>query len=195
MRILLVKALEDKIITEGQVFPGNVLKVNGFLNHRLDVSFIKEMGKEIARLFEGCGVNKILTIETSGIPIAFAAAEEMSLPVIFAKKHKSNNISNDVYSVEIDSFTHGNTYTAVVDKAFLNEGDKILIVDDFLAIGNAVKGLIKMISSANAETVGVAVAIEKGFQNGGDRLREQGIRVEALALIDSMDDSTVTFRK
>ena len=193
--MLLVKALEDKILSEGTVLPGNVLKVNGFLNHRLDVPFIMEMGKEIARLFEGCGVNKILTIETSGIPIAFAAAQEMSLPVIFAKKHKSKNISDDVYSVEIESFTHGNTYTAVVDKAFLNEGDNILIVDDFLAIGNAVKGLIKMIESAKATTAGVAVAIEKGFQNGGDALRQKGIRVEALALVDSMDDSSVTFRK
>lgn len=190
-----MKALEEKILSEGTVLPGNVLKVNGFLNHRLDVSFIREMGKEIARLFDGCGVNKILTIETSGIPIAFAAAEEMSLPVIFAKKHKSKNLSDDVYSVEIESFTHGNTYTAVVDKAFLCEGDKILIVDDFLAIGNAVKGLIQMIASAKAETAGVAVAIEKGFQRGGDRLREQGIRVEALALIDSMDDCSVTFRR
>lgn len=193
--MLLVKALEDKILSEGSVLPGNVLKVNGFLNHRLDVPFIMEMGKEIARLFEGCGVNKILTIETSGIPIAFAAAQEMSLPVIFAKKHKSKNLSDDVYSVEIESFTHGNTYTAVVDKAFLNEGDNILIVDDFLAIGNAVKGLIKMIESAKATTAGVAVAIEKGFQNGGDALRQKGIRVEALALVDSMDDSSVTFRK
>ncbi|MBO5453019.1 MAG: xanthine phosphoribosyltransferase [Clostridia bacterium] len=190
-----MKALEDKILSEGSVLPGNVLKVNGFLNHRLDVPFIMEMGKEIARLFEGCGVNKILTIETSGIPIAFAAAQEMSLPVIFAKKHKSKNLSDDVYSVEIESFTHGNTYTAVVDKAFLNEGDNILIVDDFLAIGNAVKGLIKMIESAKATTAGVAVAIEKGFQNGGDALRQKGIRVEALALVDSMDDSSVTFRK
>lgn len=190
-----MKALEDKILSEGEILPGNVLKVNGFLNHRLDVHFIKEMGAEIARLFHGCGVTKILTIETSGIPIAFAAADKMNLPVVFAKKNKSKNLSDDVYSVEIESFTHSNTYTAVVDKQFLNKGDKVLIVDDFLAIGNAVKGLIKMIESAGAETAGVAVAIEKGFQRGGDSLREMGIRVEALALIDSMENSSVAFRK
>lgn len=195
MRILFVKALEDKILSEGEILPGNVLKVNGFLNHRLDVPFIKEMGAEIARLFQNCGVTKILTIETSGIPIAFAAADKMNLPVVFAKKNKSKNLPDDVYSVEIESFTHSNTYTAVVDKHFLEKGDKVLIVDDFLAIGNAVKGLIKMIKSADADTAGVAVAIEKGFQRGGDSLREMGIRVEALALIDSMDNSSVTFRR
>jgi xanthine phosphoribosyltransferase len=189
-----LKALEDKILSEGKILKGNVLKVNGFLNHRLDVPFIKEMGKEIARLFENDGINKILTIETSGIPIAFAAADNMSVPLVYVKKHKSANISDDVYSAEIASFTHKNTYTAVVDKAFLNKGDKILIVDDFLAVGNAINGLTEIINQAGAELVGVAVAIEKGFQGGGDALREKGVKLESLAIIDKMEEGTIAFR-
>ena len=190
-----MKALEEKILSEGKVLPGNVLKVNGFLNHCLDVPFIKLMGEEIARLFANKQINKILTIETSGIPIAFAAAEKMNVPVVYAKKHKSANISGDVFSVDIKSFTHNNVYTAVVDKNFLNENDKVLIVDDFLAIGNAVFGLMDIISQANASLEGVAIGIEKGFQGGGDKLREMGINLESLAVIESMTDSSLTFRK
>jgi len=190
-----MKALEEKILNEGSVLPGNILKVGSFLNHRLDVEFIAEMGEEIARLFEGCGVNKILTIETSGIAIAMGAALKMHVPVVFAKKNKSSNISGDVYSTVVHSFTHGTDYTVVVSKDFLDSSDKILIVDDFLANGKALIGLIDIVNQAGAQLIGASCAIEKGFQKGGDNLREHGVRVESLAIIDSMDDNSITFRE
>ena len=190
-----MKALEEKILKEGTVLPGNILKVGSFLNHRLDVEFIMEMGEEIARLFEGCGVNKILTIETSGIAIAMGAAIKMKTPVVFAKKNKSSNISGDVYSTVVHSYTHNADYTVVVSKDFLNSSDKVLIIDDFLANGKALVGLIDIVKQSGAELIGASCAIEKGFQRGGDNLREQGIRVESLAVIDSMDDNSITFRE
>ena len=188
-------ALEEKILREGAVLPGDILKVDCFLNHRLDVPFILEMGREIARLYEGFGVNKILTIETSGIPIAFAAAQFMNVPVVFVKKSKSGNISDEVYSSRVESFTKKNVYDAVVSKYFLGKDDKILLIDDFLAKGNALNGLIDIVNQAGASLVGCAIAIEKGFQGGGDELRAKGIRVESLAIVDSMTDSSLTFRK
>jgi xanthine phosphoribosyltransferase len=189
-----MKALEEKILKEGTVLPGNILKVGSFLNHRLDVDFIMEMGEEINRLFKDCGVNKILTIETSGIAIAMGAAAKMHVPVVFAKKHKSNNLSGEVYSTVVYSYTHGTDYTVVVSKEFLNSDDRVLIIDDFLANGKALNGLIDIVSQSGAELIGTSCAIEKGFQMGGDKLREKGIRVESLAIIDSMDDTSVTFR-
>ena len=188
-------ALEQKILQEGKVLPGNILKVDCFLNHQLDVSFLTEMGKEIARLYEGTGVNKILTIETSGIPIAFAAAQFMNVPVVFAKKNKSGNISDNLYSSTVESFTKKNVYDAVVSKEYLGSADKVLLIDDFLAKGNALNGLIDIINQANAELVGCAIAIEKGFQGGGDELRKSGIRVDSLAIVESMSDTSLTFRK
>lgn len=193
--MVIIKALEEKILKEGKVLPGNVLKVDGFLNHRIDVGFIMEMGREIAELYKDCPVNKILTIESSGIAIAFAAATFMNVPVVFAKKHKSNNISDNLYSSSVTSFTHNNTYDAVVSKDFLGADDKVLIVDDFLARGNALHGLIDIVNQAEAELIGCAIAIEKGFQNGGDKLRAQGIRIDSLALIDNMTENSLTFRK
>ncbi len=190
-----MKALEEKILKEGKVLPGNILKVGGFLNHQIDTQFLMEMGKEIARLFIDSGVNKILTIETSGIPIAFAAATVMNVPMVFAKKHKSGNVSGGVYSTVVHSYTHGTDYTVIVSDEYLNPDDRVLIIDDFLANGKALIGLMEIVSQAGAETVGAAVAIEKGFQNGGDALRREGIRVESLAIIDSMTDSEVIFRK
>ena len=190
-----MRALEEKILREGKVLPGHILKVGGFLNHQVDVAFLCEMGKEIARLFKDAGINKVLTIETSGIPIAFAAASVMNVPMVFAKKHKSGNISGNVYSTVVHSYTHGTDYTVIVSSEFLNENDKVLIIDDFLANGKALIGLMDLVNQAGAETVGAAVAIEKGFQSGGDALRQQGIRVESLAIIDSMSDSEVVFRK
>lgn len=175
--------------------PGNILKVDCFLNHRIDVSFIMEMGKEICNLYKDEPVNKILTIETSGIPIAFAAAQFMNVPVVFAKKDKSGNISNDVYSSKVTSFTRKNVYDAVVSKDFLDEKDNVLVIDDFLAKGNALNGLIDIINQAGATLCGCAIAIEKGFQGGGDTLREQGIRVDSLAIVDSMTEDSLTFRK
>jgi len=192
---IIVKALEEKILKEGKVFPGDILKVDCFLNHCIDVSFLTEMGKEIASLYEGCGVNKILTIETSGIPIAFAAAQFMNVPVVFAKKDKSGNISNSVYSSKVESFTRKNVYDAVVSKEYLTSSDRVLVIDDFLAKGNALNGLLDILSQAGASLVGCAIAIEKGFQGGGDELRKSGIRVDSLAIVESMTDCSLTFRK
>ena len=190
-----IKALENKILTEGRVLPGDILKVDCFLNHRIDVSFLLEMGKEIATLYEGCGVNKILTIETSGIPIAFAAAQFMNVPVVFAKKDKSGNISDNVYSSKVTSYTKKNVYDAVVSKEFLGKDDKVLVIDDFLAKGNALTGLMDIVNQAEATLCGCAIAIEKGFQGGGDELRQKGIRVDSLAIVESMTDSSLSFRK
>ena len=190
-----MKALEKKILKEGKVLPGNILKVGSFLNHQIDVDFTMEMGKEIAKLFANDGVNKILTIETSGIPIAVAAGAAMHVPVVFAKKHKSSNVSGEVLSTVVHSYTHGTDYTVVVEKDYLSESDNVLIVDDFLANGKALKGLIDIIAQAGASVAGASCAIEKGFQNGGDELRADGIKVCSLAVIDSMDDCKISFRK
>lgn len=189
-----MKAMEEKILTTGKVLPGNILKVGNFLNQQLDVPFLVEVGKEIAHLYARDRVTKILTIEASGIAIAVLAAEALGIPAVIVKKHSSANQSKDVYTAEIASFTHGNTYTAAVAKEYLSSDDRILIVDDFLACGNAVKGLKKIIEDAGATLVGCAIAIEKAFQHGGDELRAEGIRVESLAMVDTMTNDAVTFR-
>ncbi len=186
--------MEQKILAEGTVLPGGVLKVGSFLNQQIDITFLKEIGREIARLFHDAGATKILTIEASGIPIAVAAGMEMDLPVVYAKKHKSSNISGDVYSVVVHSFTHGTDNHVVVSREYLKEDDKVLIVDDFLANGSALRGLITLVENAGAEVVGCAAAIEKGFQQGGDNLRADGYRVESLAIIDEMTDVEIVFR-
>ncbi|HAL19974.1 MAG TPA: xanthine phosphoribosyltransferase [Ruminococcaceae bacterium] len=190
-----MKALEEKILKEGKVLPGNILRVGSFLNHQIDVDFTMEMGKEIAGLFANDGVNKILTIETSGIPIAVAAGAAMHVPVVFAKKHKSSNVSGEVLSTVVHSYTHGTDYTVVVEKDYLSKSDNVLIVDDFLANGKALKGLIDIIAQAGASVAGASCAIEKGFQKGGDELRADGIKVCSLAIIDNMDDCKISFRK
>ncbi|MBQ8304581.1 MAG: xanthine phosphoribosyltransferase [Clostridia bacterium] len=191
-----MKALEEKIVKEGAVLPGNILKVNSFLNHRIDAAFIMEMGEEIARLFYEDKPTLIFTIETSGIAIAMAAAVNLGIPLVFAKKHKSGNLSGDLYKTTVHSFTHGTDYTVVAEKNFINENDRVLIVDDFLANGKALEGLIDIVNQAGAVTVGAATAIEKGFQHGGDALREKGYKVCSLAIVDSMDDSgNITFRQ
>ena len=189
-----MKAMEEKILKEGEVLPGNILKVGNFLNQQIDTAFLKEIGKEIARLFKDSGVNKIFTIEASGIAIAVAAGYELNVPVVFAKKNRSDNVSGDTYVTKVDSFTHKTTNTIVVSREFIKREDKILIVDDFLANGNALIGLCDIVKQAGAETVGAAIAIEKGFQNGGDKLRAQGMRVESLAIVDSMTDDEIVFR-
>ena len=190
-----MRALEEKILKEGTVLPGNILKVGSFLNHQIDVGFIMEMGKEIARLFDGEGITKILTIETSGIAIAVGAGAAMHIPVVFAKKHKTSNVSGDVYKTVVHSYTHGTDYTVVVEKDYLKPDDKVLIVDDFLANGKALSGLFDIVYQSGAEAAGAACAVEKGFQHGGDELRADGIRVESLAIIDSMDSSGIKFRE
>ena len=189
-----MKALEDKILSEGKIFDGGVLKVGGFLNQRIDACFIMEMGKEIARLYKDCGITKIFTIESSGIAIAMAAALEMGVPFVFAKKNKSTNVGDDVYTARVHSFTHGNTYDAVVSKEYLSSNDTVLIVDDFLARGNALVGLVDMVKQSGAKLAGAAIAIEKGFQGGGDELRRRGLRIEALALIEKMENGNIEFR-
>lgn len=192
--VISIKALEEKIIREGTVLPGNILKVGGFLNHRIDTAFLKEIGIEIARLYENTGVNKILTIEASGIAIAVAAGFAMNVPVVFAKKHKSSNVEGEVYSSSVESFTHNTVYNVVVSKEYLSSDDKILIVDDFLANGNALLGLAELVETAGAEVVGAAIAIEKGFQCGGEKLRKKGMRVESLAIVENMTENSLTFR-
>ena len=185
-----MKLLEEKILAEGEVYEGNILKVDGFLNHRIDVPFMKEIAKEFHCLFKNDGVNKILTIEASGIAIGALVAEEFGCPLVFAKKTKTKNIAGDVYTSKVESFTHGTTYDIIVSKRFLDENDRVLIVDDFLAIGNALVGLIKLVNDSGASLAGCGVCIEKGFQGGGDKLREQGIKVESLAIVESMDHET-----
>ena len=189
-----MKAMEEKIRKEGKVFPGHILKVGSFLNHQLDTAFLMEVGKEIADLYKDETIDKIVTIETSGVAVAFAAAVALNVPVVYAKKHKSSNLPPDLYSAIVHSFTHNTDYTVYISKDFLHEGEKVLIVDDFLAVGNALNGLMDMVNQANAETVGIATAIEKGFQGGGDSIRAKGIRVESMAIIDEMTDSEIIFR-
>lgn len=191
-----MQILEDRIIKDGKVFPGNVLKVDSFLNHQIDVELLSDMGKELKKLYENSGVNKILTIEASGIGVGCMVAQQFGCNLVFAKKSKTINIKGDVYTSKVESFTHQTTYDIMVSKAFLNEGDRVLIVDDFLAKGNALNGLIDIVRQSGATVVGCGIAIEKGYQGGGDKLREQGIRVESMAIIESMDDKTgkIVFR-
>ena len=178
--------LEQRIIKDGKIGAGNVLKVDCFLNHQIDVPFLSELGREFHRLYADCGVNKILTIESSGIGIACLTAQFFDCPVVFAKKTKTNNIYSDVYTSKVDSYTHGVTYDIVVSKEFLKPGDRVLIIDDFLAKGSALLGLIKLIEDAGAEIAGAGIVIEKAYQDGGRIVRGMGIRVESLARIESM---------
>ena len=189
-----MKLLEDRIIKDGQVFPGNILKVDSFLNHQIDVGLLCEMGKEIKRLYENEGVNKILTIEASGIAIACIAANYFECPVLFAKKTKTKNIANSVYKTKVRSFTHGTEYDVIVSKDFIGENDKVLIVDDFLAEGNALLGLIDLCNQAGAQIAGCAIAVEKGFQPGREKVENLGVRVESLAIVERMEDGKVIFR-
>ncbi len=192
--VISIKALEEKILKEGQVLPGNVLKVGSFLNQQIDTAFLKEMGKEVLRLFDGSGVNKILTVEASGIAIATAAAFCMNVPVVFAKKGDAKNMSHDRICAEVKSFTKGTVNIISVDRAYLTNKDRVLIIDDFLADGNALKGLLDIAKEAGAQVAGACTAIEKGFQGGGDAIRADGIRVESLAIIDEMADGVIKFR-
>ena len=192
---VIMDLLKQKILNEGEVYEGNILKVDGFLNHQIDCVFMGEVGKEFHRLFKDEGVNKILTIEASGIAIGVPVAQEFGCPLLFAKKTKTKNIAGDVYSTKVESFTHGKVYDVIVSKKFLGKGDRVLIVDDFLANGKALEGLMDIVNQAGAKIAGCAIAIEKGFQGAGDKLRKQGVRVESLALIDEMTDSSVKFRR
>lgn len=191
-----MKLLEERIRKDGTVKAGNVLKVDSFLNHQMDIDLFNEMGKEWARLFSDRKITKILTVEASGIGIACVAAQHFHVPVVFAKKSQSVNIDGEVYSTKIESFTHKRVYDVIVSKKFLHPEDHILIIDDFLANGCALEGLIDIVNKAGASVEGVGIAVEKGFQKGGDLIRSKGIRVESLAIVESMDDKTgeITFR-
>jgi xanthine phosphoribosyltransferase len=192
-----MKLLEDRIIKDGKVFSGNVLKVDSFLNHQIDVELLDKMGLEVKKLFSDSCVTKVLTIEASGIGVGCMVAKHFNCPLLFAKKSKTLNIKGDVYTSRVESFTHQCTYDIIVSKDFLNENDTVLIVDDFLAKGNALIGLIDIVNQSGAKLAGCSIAIEKGYQGGGDKLRAQGIKVESLAIIEEMDDSTgeIVFRK
>ena len=190
-----MKLLQDRIRKDGKVEKVNILKVDSFLNHQIDAELLDEIGKEFHRQFADRGVSKILTIEASGIAIAIAAARYFRCPVVFAKKTKTLNIAGDVYTSKVDSFTHKTTNDIIVSKRFLNAGDRVLILDDFLANGKAIFGLSDLIRQAGAELVGAGVVIEKGFQEGGKKIREMGVDLRSLAIVDSMDPETgVVFR-
>lgn len=192
-----MKLLEERIRKDGIVKPGNVLKVDSFLNHQMDVELFAKMGEEWKRLFKDEKIDKILTIEASGIGIACVAAERFGVPVVFAKKAQSVNIDGEVYATKVESFTKKRVYDVIVSKKYLHAGERILIIDDFLANGCAVAGLIDLIQNAGAEVSGVGIAIEKGFQVGGQIIRDRGIHLESLAIIESMnaEEGTIEFRE
>lgn len=190
-----MQLLEDRIRKDGIVKEGGVLKVDSFLNHQLDIELYNEIGKEFRRLFPDKGINKILTIEASGIGIACITAQYFNCPVVFAKKAQSINIDGEVYSTTIESFTHKRSYNVIVSKRFLSNDDNILIIDDFLANGCALLGLIDIVRSSGASIAGAGIVIEKGFQKGGELVRSKGIHVESLAIIDDMSvENGCTFR-
>ena len=189
--------LEERIVKDGIVKEGNVLKVDSFLNHQMDISLIEEIGREFKRRFADKKITKVLTIEASGIGIAAFVAKEFGVPMVFAKKSASVNLDGNVYVAEVKSFTHKNTNMVIVAKRFLTEGEHVLIIDDFLANGCALKGLIKIVETAGAVVDGCGIVIEKGFQDGGKEIREMGYKLESLAIVDDMDADTgkITFRQ
>ncbi|MBR5023394.1 MAG: xanthine phosphoribosyltransferase [Oscillospiraceae bacterium] len=192
-----MNCLEKRIIKDGVVKEGNVLKVDSFLNHQMDISLMNDIGKEFYERFKGKPINKILTIEASGIAIAYAVAQQFNVPVLFAKKSKSINIAGDTYTAEVESFTHKNKNTVVVSKQFLSDEDHVLIIDDFLANGCALQGLISIVDQAGGTVEGIGIAVEKGFQVGGQIIRNLGYHLESLAIVESMNHETseVVFRQ
>ena len=191
-----MNCLEERIAKDGIVKEGNVLKVDSFLNHQMDISLMDQMGEEFYKRFKDCGVNKVLTIEASGIGIACSVARRFGVPMVFAKKAKSINIDGDVYAASVESFTHKNVNQVIVSKKFLSPGDRVLIIDDFLANGCALQGLIAITESSGAEVAGIGIAVEKGFQVGGRVIRNLGYKLESLAIVDEMDAQTgkIVFR-
>jgi len=189
-----MELLKERIRKDGKIRGTEVLKVDSFLNHQMDVDLFDAIGAEFKRRFVDCEINKILTIEASGIGIACLAARHFHCPVVFAKKSQSRNISNDVYTAKVESFTHGKVYDVVVSREYLNAGDKVLLIDDFLANGEALRGLAKLVSDSGAQLVGAGIVIEKAFQPGGDQLRAGGMRVESLARVAAMSETDgITF--
>ena len=189
-----MQELKDRIVKEGKVLPGNIIKVDGFLNHRIDTELMEHIAEEFGRHFAMDGVDVILTAEASGIALAAVVARHFGKPMIFAKKAKSDNIEGGLYQSDIFSYTYKKKVTQILSKEWLNADDKVLIVDDFMANGEAVRGLCDLVEQAGAELVGIGIAIEKGFQGGGDRLREMGLNYHALAVIESADEHGIVFR-
>ena len=188
-----MKALEDRIRAEGTILPDAVLKVSSFLNHQIDADFMMTLGAELARRYADAGVTKILTIESSGIAPALACGAALHVPVLFAKKHSTSNVSGDLYQTVVRSYTHGTDYTVVIERPLLRQEDCVLIVDDFLANGGAIEGLLNLVRQAGAAAAGAGILIEKSFQPGGSRLRQDGLRVESLAVIEKMDGTDLVF--
>lgn len=191
-----MQILKERIRKDGIIKSGDVLKVDRFLNHQMDVELFTEIGRELKKRFSDCEVNKILTIEASGIGIACIVAQSFGCPVVFAKKNKTKNIAGEVYTSKVESFTHGRVYDIIVSREFLGPDDKVLLIDDFLANGKALEGLIDLVNESGAELVGAGIVIEKGFQRGGDAIRSKGVRLESLAIVESMDEKTgeIVFR-
>lgn len=191
-----MKELKDRIRRDGIIKSGNVLKVDSFLNHQMDIRLFEAIGQEFKQRFSDVEVNKILTIEASGIGIACVVARSFEVPVVFAKKTQTKNIAGEVYTTKVESFTHGRVYDVIVSKEFLGKGDKVLLIDDFLANGKALEGLARLVEESGAQLVGAGIVIEKGFQAGGKMLRKEGIRIESLAIVESMDEATgkIVFR-
>ncbi|MEM1484670.1 xanthine phosphoribosyltransferase [Oscillospiraceae bacterium PP1C4] len=185
-----MELLKQRIIKDGHVKAGNVLKVDSFLNHQMDITLFGEIGKEFKRLFADCHVNKILTIEASGIGIACVTAQYFNVPVVFAKKSQTKNIDGEILTSRVESFTHGRVYDIMVSKKFLGPDDRVLLIDDFLAKGSALAGLCELVIDSGATLVGAGIVIEKGFQEGGQLIRDRGIRLESLAIVDGMDAET-----
>lgn len=190
-----MEALQQRIIREGRILPGNIVKVDGFLNHRVDAQFLGEIADEIARLFDISHVTKILTAEASGIPLATVCSYKFGVPMVFAKKAKSDNIEGGLYKSEIFSYTYKKKVTLICAQDWITSDDKVLIVDDFMAKGAAMRGLIDIVKMSGAELIGIACAIEKGFQHGGDQLREEGYPLKSLAIIDQADENGFVFRQ
>ena len=189
-----MKLLEDRIRAEGKVLPGDIIKVDGFLNHKVDVALLRECAKEFGRLFDTSDITAVVTVEASGIPIATVCAEEFGVPMVFAKKAKSENISGNVYTSDITSYTYKKTVTLTLSKEWLTAEDKVLVIDDFIANGQALNGLIDIIKQSGAELTGIGIAVEKGFQPGGANLRAAGYDVHSLAIIDKADENGFVFR-
>ncbi len=189
-----MELLKQRMIKDGDIRAGNIIKVDSFLNHQIDIDLLNEIGKELKSRFAGIKIDKILTIEASGIAIAVIAAQYFNVPVVFAKKTESKNLDKDTYESDVYSYTKDKTYTIKVSKRYLNQGENILIVDDFLARGKAAQGLIDIIDKAECNVSGIGIVIEKGFQSGGEEIREKGIRLESLAIVDNIDNGKIIFR-
>ena len=190
-----MKQFQDRIRAEGRVLPGNIIKVDGFLNHRVDATLMRDIAKEFKSRFDLSGLTAVLTVEASGIALATICAEEFGVPMVFAKKAKSDNIEGGLYKSDIYSYTYKKKVTLIVSSQWLGSNDKVIIIDDFLANGEALRGLVEIVQAADAELIGIGVAIEKGFQQGGQRLRDAGVHLESLAIIEKADESGIVFRE